>query len=341
MFTHLRFCLIAACLLYPLGQSSTGQEVESPKNLTLQTGDRVVFLGNSFFERAIDNGSIETSLSLRWPTQQIVFRNLGWDGDTVYGHSHAGGRRRAVFGDAAEGFERRLSHVQSIKPTVIFLAYGFNESFDDEAGVANFQTGLRRLIEELSSVTTPRFVLLAPTPLESNFGTDIRQSQMGRKSDADSLSSASSKSNDDPYILRRNSILAQYSEAIQEVARNDGHFFVDLFHSPSQLQQTTINGIHPSAERFDEIAKLIGERLKLPSPIIDTRSEEAEAIRRAIVKKNTLYFHRWRPRNDAFVYGERKDEQVIAQTEPAEFEPYITRQEQTIRKMLDRIGASQ
>ena len=44
--------------------------------------------------------------------------------------------------------------------------------------------------------------------------------------------------------------------------------------------------------------------------------------------------HRGRPRNDAFVFGERKDEQKIAQTEPAQFEPFIAKQEAVVRQLL-------
>ena len=72
----------------------------------------------------------------------------------------------------------------------------------------------------------------------------------------------------------------------------------------------------------------------IPPPIIFLDSAEAQTIRTVITKKNNLYFHRWRPRNDAFVYGERKDEQKIAQTEPGKLDPFIEKQEQVIRKLL-------
>ena len=64
------------------------------------------------------------------------------------------------------------------------------------------------------------------------------------------------------------------------------------------------------------IGKIIAEQLRLPALPVPRDSKYAEDVRLSIVKKNHLYFHRWRPRNDAFVYGERKDEQKIAQAEP-------------------------
>ena len=71
--------------------------------------------------------------------------------------------------------------------------------------------------------------------------------------------------------------------------------------------------------------------------MIDIDADEAEDIRQQIIKKNTLFFHRWRPRNDAFVYGERKDEQRIAQEEPVQIEPFITKRESEITILLEHL----
>lgn len=279
------------------------RSAEPSSPFELRDGDRVVFLGNSFFERALDYGHLETALALRWPDRRVTFRNLGWDGDTVYGHSRAGGRRRSVFGDAEEGFQKMIQHVNTEKPTVMFLAYGYNESFDGEAGVARFRKGLQRLLTEIGTEET-RWVLITPQATEAQLGLV-------------------------------NEMLGRYAETVLEVAAADGHYAVDLFRDPSlQSPISYENGLHLSDAGYRKAAALLAGQLKLPSPRIDLDSPDAEELRRAIVKKNTLYFHRWRPRNDAFVYGERKDEQKIAQKEPAKFEPFIAKQEQVIRQLL-------
>lgn len=271
----------------------------------LKPDDRVVFLGNSFFERARAHGHIETALTLAWPDRPLTFRNLGWDGDTVFGHARAGGRRRAVFGDPEEGFAKMTKHIASLKPTVIFVAYGLNESFDGPLSIDAFQKGLERLLDS-TKAPGRRFVLLSQPPMELG---------------------------PDDHVLRRNTILSRYNQVIANVAKTRSHTFVDLF-SPLKKTRYSTDGIHPSDEGYRAIAKIIAKQLKLPAPKIDLASAEAEAIRAAIVKKNTLYFHRWRPRNDAFVYGERKDEQKIAQTEPEQFEPFIAKQEKIIRERI-------
>ena len=295
----------------------------SAEPFALGDGDRVVFLGNSFFERAIPHGHIETSLTLRWPQHDITFRNLGWDGDTVYGHSRAGGRRRAVFGDAEEGFQRMVSHVKSLKPTVIFLAYGLNESFDGEAGLDKFRDGLKRLLTELGP--SIRYVFVSPIRIEYPVAP-IR-----------------SRVEDDvvTHVSDRNGMLERYCDMLDRVAAEGNHRYIDLFgEEESDNASVTNDGLHPHSHGYERLAELIASSLNAPKPGIDLATEEANSIRAAIVRKNTLYFHRWRPRNDAFVYGERKSEQVIAQGEPEQFEPHISGQEKEIRKLVAAIGGA-
>ena len=284
----------------------------------LRDGDRVIFLGNSFFERAIDYGVIETMWSIRWPDRNISFRNVGWDGDTVYGHSRAGGRRRAVFGDAEEGFQRLVAHINRLKPTVIVVAYGSNESFDGAEGEAEFAAGLRRLIGELSN-NEVRFIFLSTVPMQSDAGEDNLL-----------------KSAIEGHIADRNEQLKNYNTVIQKIANEGSHSFVDLF-TPllNSNELLTENGIHLNRSGYEQVANITAEQLHFPKPKI-TSAERIENIRETVAKKNRLYFHRWRPRNDAFVYGERKDEQKIAQTEPEKFEPFVARQEEAIRALLQK-----
>ena len=294
------------------------------KTFTLRDGDRVVFLGNSFFERAIPMGHLETTLTLRWPNQNVTFRNLGWDGDTVYGHARTGGRRRAVFGDAEEGFQRMIAHVKSIKPTVIFVAYGLNESFDGETGIDEFRNGLKRLTSELPS--SIRYVFISPIPIEHH--ASKARTQLDKQ-----LAQ---------HVQTRNATLEKYGDTIRQFANSRGHRHVDLFQMmlPENLA-VTYDGLHPDADSYPIFAESIADGLDMPEPKVKPDTDAAKNLRAAIVKKNTLYFHRWRPRNDAFVYGERKSEQVIAQQEPEQFEPFIAEQEKQIRKLVNDLGGAE
>ena len=174
------------------------------KSFELLNGDRVLFLGNSFFERALEYGYIETAIALSFPDRDITFRNVGWDGDTVFGHSRTGGRRRAVFGDVEEGFQKMVEHVRLLKPSVIFLAYGANESFAGLGGVDNFKKGLQDLIEALGDGGKVRFVIISPLPVSPKFLPDPS------------------------YLKERNASLMAYSKVLSTVASKLRYPFVDL-----------------------------------------------------------------------------------------------------------------
>lgn len=60
---------------------------------------------------------------------------------------------------------------------------------------------------------------------------------------------------------------------------------------------------------------------------------QAEALRQAILKKNELYFHRWRPQNVTYLFGFRKHEQGNNAVEIPQFDPLIAEQEAIIRKL--------
>ena len=54
--------------------------------------------------------------------------------------------------------------------------------------------------------------------------------------------------------------------------------------------------------------------LFIPNTIPDF--EQVELLRQAIIKKNALFFHRWRPANETYLYGFRKHEQGNNAVEP-------------------------
>ncbi len=277
-----------------------------------QENEKVVFLGNAFFENAIDNGEIETALAIRFPEKNITFRNIGWSGDNVHAHARTRARGGGRFGDPEQGFEILTQQISDLKPNKIFIAYGFNESFDNEAGIDAYRKGLTRLLEMLSQ-HSPELILISALPMEKGFGIPEEQ------------------------IEARNTELKKYVETTQEVSLKGNYHFVDLYTPFSKETAYTTNGIHLSVSGYRKAADMIAQSLGLPAPVVAIDSEKADQIRKTVIKKNTLFFHRWRPRNDAFVYGERKDEQRIAQEEPAQIEPFIAKQEEAISLLLAQL----
>ena len=112
-----------------------------PPEFEWKDGDRVVLIGDTLIERDQKYGYLETLITAQNPDKTITFRNLGWSGDTVRGLS------RARFGPPAEGFQHLKDHVLALKPTVLIVGYGMAESFDGEAGLPGFVSGLNELLD--------------------------------------------------------------------------------------------------------------------------------------------------------------------------------------------------
>ena len=368
----------------------------SPPGFELKDGDRVIFVGDALIERDASHGYLETVLTARYPERQIYFRNLGWSGDTVYGHARAG------FGTPADGFKQLEGHILLLKPTVIIAGYGMTDSFDGEAGLPRFIEGLDRLLGVFAR-TRARVVLLSPIPHE--------HSDLGRESTE--------------IADRHNKVLPLYRDAIRKAAEGRGHLYIDLsgLHGPAPI---TDNGIHLNELGYWELSRAIAAALKVREPVDDWRLEirrdgtvsssppiddrkvrvspgvvrfeatatalpsppmpgraalakeshpdgrtlrvaglapgrymlkidgdavatadasgweggkrivagpefvQLESLRRAIIEKNLLYFYRWRPQNETYLFGFRKHEQGNNAREIPEFDPLVAEQERLI-----------
>ena len=379
--------IVSVLLLIPIGCS------RRPPAFELQDNDRVLLLGNAFFERDRDTGWIETMLTAHFPDRDARFWNLGWSGDTVFGHSRAGGRRGAKFGDQQEGFENLVEHVQSLEPTLILIAYGLNESFQGEAGVDEFSDGFHRLLDELEG-TKARMALVSPF-------------KMGCFQSAE------------PFVDERNHQIELYCLAMESIANDRGCYFIDLrdllldCEDRAPESRLTENGIHLTEEGYRLASRVLLQKLGLSrnerNVQIDaqTLADESEnavltdlrrsaeglsfqlhdsllpehgsrsirvanltagryvlrigdqevttatsdqwaegvslssgpefrqvfRLRQAIIEKNALFFRSWRPRNDAYISGERKYEQVPVHSEIPLFAPLIREHEKNISLM--------
>jgi lysophospholipase L1-like esterase len=61
--------------------------------------------------------------------------------------------------------------------------------------------------------------------------------------------------------------------------------------------------------------------------------DQAEALRKLINAKNLLYFHRWRPQNETYLFGFRKHEQGNNAREIPLFDPLVEAKEREIAKL--------
>ncbi len=177
----------------------------------LRRAERVVMLGAGYVERDANSGYLETLLSSRFYDSGATFRSLGWPGDTVNVHM-----RPRNFGSIQD-------HVTSLSPSLVFVAYGMNESFDGQPGLEPFREGYQTLLTMLQDEVGARTVLISPTPHQSNDSPIA---------DAASL----------------NDSLRRYTQVVGEIAEQNERPFVDLFESvgesDSELLAYSQNGSH-------------------------------------------------------------------------------------------------
>ncbi|GAA5144767.1 hypothetical protein GCM10023213_35450 [Prosthecobacter algae] len=256
----IRFLLLTLCLL-------SIAQAQLPLELT--PGTRIAFIGNSLFDRMRDDGSFEALLHQRFPQHHLIVRNLAWSADEV-----ALRPRPDAFGDLNQ-------HLTEHQADVIFAAFGFNESFKGDKGLAEFETLLKAFLIELKShryngTSAPRIVLVSPTPAEKPHG-------------------------------HLNGQIQSYAKAMQKVAQAENVGFADVSKSAVLLASSpqspvTINGVHLNAQGY----RLFAEDL-FRATFDETAPTLNEGLRVAVVEKETKFFQYYRPLNYYYIKGGRAE----------------------------------
>jgi lysophospholipase L1-like esterase len=166
--------------------------------LPLKDNERILFIGNGYIENDQWHAHLETRLQRRYPKQTLSFRYMGWSGDTVRGSARTAGFQ------VPQGLARLEKESLALKPTVIVLAYGMNESFDGPDALADFLRDYDKLLKTIAPLKA-RLVILSPTYHED----------LGRPF---------------PDPTEHNQHLQQYTKALKAFAEERKLAFVDLFH---------------------------------------------------------------------------------------------------------------
>lgn len=279
-----------------------------PATFEFKDGDRLVLLGNTVLEREQRYGSFEPRLALALGEAKVSVRNLAWSGDTVFGHA------RSYFGQPEEGLQRLSAHLEMLKPTVVLLCYGSELAFERLGGLPDFLSGYRGLIELIRAKAPGVRIIIATPPPVQTLPPPL------------------------PDLAVANKNLSSLRDALRKFAAMQNAFFVDWFElmggipKPGSVPKIlTENGVHYTKEGYDKLsAKLIeGLGLKLP----DAPAPALESLRTAVIAKDTLFFNRWRPQNETYLFGFRKHEQGQNAKEIPMFDPLIAQGDEAIQKL--------
>lgn len=245
-------------------------------------GDRIVLIGNSLAERMQHDGWLESMLHHQYPEHQLMIRNLGFPGDSV------NLRPRSVGSPSLEDY------VRLCRADVIFMMFGYNESFAGAAGSEKFEDDLRRLIdsfkeEKPNGHTEPRIVLFSP----------IAHEDLG----IDGLTDGK----------ENNERLAIYRDSIRKVAESEDCRFVDLFEVTAEFygeseEALTINGVHLNTFGNRRVAEWILEAISGEPRSV---SSNLQSVMEAVLEKNLYWFNRYRATNGNDIWGERSQVEYV------------------------------
>ncbi len=235
--------------------------------LELKPGTRIALIGNSLFDRMRDDGQFEALMHQRFAKEMLVFRNLSWSADEVALRPRPDG-----FGDLSQ-------HLSEHKADVILAAFGFNESFKGEKGVAEFETLLKSFLIELKShryngTSAPRIVLVSPTAAEKTHE-------------------------------HLNAQIKLYSDSMAKVAKAEGVGFADVFNREPRTENSepqTTNGVHLNTHGYALFAEALFREL-----LQETPPKLNAAVRAAVVEKEDKFFQHYRPLNYFYIKGGRME----------------------------------
>lgn len=294
----------------PLQEQQPPAAQTQPATFEFKDGDRLVLLGNTVLEREQRYGAFEPRLALALGDTKVSVRNLSWSGDTVFGHA------RSYFGPPEEGLQRLTAHLELLKPTVVILCYGSELAFERLGGLPDFLSGYRSLIELIrAKAPGVRIIIAAPPPVET-LPPPL------------------------PNLTAENKNLSSLRDALRKFALMQNTYFVDWFElmggvpkPGTAAKPLTENGVHYTSEGYEKLsAKLVeGLGLKLRDAAIP--SPALENLRRAVIAKDTLFFNRWRPQNETYLFGFRKHEQGQNAKEIPMFDPLIAQGDEAIQKL--------
>ena len=315
--------LLAFCAFIALLPSTHAAD---QRKLTLEDGDRVLLIGDVLIERENNYGHLEAKMRREFPGKKFAVRNLGYSGDTPLGAS------RASFDPVAKGTEQLKEQLAVVKPTVAIIGYGMAASLEEltyrkndpalnpdpaRYGTEHTPARLKRevaqlmeLIKEASPAGKVRFVILGPITHE-----DLRGSRPGL-----------------PDPAEHNQMLAAYGSILQELAAEKGARFLSAewkANAGIALEFGTDNGIHLTERGYGALSEGLAAQLgwKVDKDGWDKPDAAAEALRAAVLRKNSLFFHRSRPANYTYIFGFRKREQGNNAVEIPKFDPLIDKAE--------------
>lgn len=253
----------------------------------LKPHDVIGFLGGANMVGVQESGHLEAQILASFHTYGLRFRNLAWEGDTVFSQPRD------------FNFPPTTNLLRRFEVSFLLLGFGQTECLQSTQHLSGFIDAYDRLIQQYQK-QMPRIALLTPTPFES--------SSVGS-----------------PDLTRRAALLSSYVQGIRDLAARRGCLLIDVHNALMEprrdfggtVRRLTDNGMHLNAHGQAVMARCVARNLgaelsgkfSLSDDLVDgVWRGPMEQLRRSIVEKNRLWFDYWRPMNWAFLNGDRTEQ---------------------------------
>ena len=238
--------------------------------------DVVAIYGNGLADRMQHDPWVEATLQSHLRGKNVRFRNLAFSGDVVNQQPRS------------KGFINDAEYLQHVGPSVVFIFYGYNESFGGASGADAYQAELVKLIGRYRALrkeknVDARFVLFSPIACETTGDPNL------------------------PDGNELNANLAAYTQATRRAAKQAGADFVDLFSPTLRLfdssdERLTLNAIHLNAAGYQQLAGIISQALlNKPAPPAGRLAD----LYAAVQDKNWHWHNRHRATDGNDIWGGR------------------------------------
>lgn len=224
---RLRILPLFAVVFFCASQAVAQTDFPKPLNkLTLKDGDSIVFLGDSITHQRLYTQYVENYFYTRYPKLRLKTHNAGVGGAKAW--------------DALQRFEK---DVAAYKPKYVTVLLGMNDGQYRPFDKAIFETYQKDMQEVISRIKKAgaKPILMTPTMFDS------RAARLRKRR----------RNTPEATLNQYNAVLAYYGAWLREVAMNEGHGYVDMYHS--------LNGLTLAARKKDPKFTVIADAVH-PGP---------------------------------------------------------------------------
>ena len=272
-------------------------------SLPIDRGERIFLVGGNLGSRMINFGHFETEMQVRYPDHQLFIRNMCDPGDTP-GFRPRSARNAPWAFPGAEKFQTEYANPSAsqgnfpsddqwlirLGADVVVGLFGYSESFQGQAGLANFKAELDAFLKHSLSmryngITPPKMAIVSPIAYED-------------------LSAVM----DVPDGKEINKNLALYTQGMKEVCEENKVLFVDAF-TPSRewykasQAPLTIDGSQLNDAGYQKFGVLLAD--KVFGKESARSGTDRELVHKAVLEKNFMWLDDYKIPNGVHAWGRR------------------------------------